>query len=317
MARDDSDQDDADQGDADHDDGLTLEGAVAELYGVPLEDFVTTRTRLAAAAKDAGGAELARELKALRKPSAAAWLLNQVARRDPAAVELVQHVGHRMREATSAGDTAALRSLRPDRDTAISGMVAAAAGVAADEGRAFGAAAADEVRSTVVAALASSGSTAALASGALLRSLSYAGFGEVELDDAVAARLDRPAVAARDLGQARRDRAARAAGEHADGDERAAGDGADATGHGPDAASLADEATARHDEAERALAAARLQAEEADEAHAATRRRTKDLRALLAAAREEEQAAHDASVAATAEVDRAEAALDEARDALR
>ncbi|GAB3118170.1 hypothetical protein GCM10027055_31370 [Janibacter alkaliphilus] len=320
-------------------DDLTLERAVDELYGAPLPDFVTTRTRLAARAKEQGASGLAREITALRKPTVVAWLLNQVTRREPEALELVQHVGHRMRVATAAGDTEALRGLRGEREAAIIGLVAAVADVAEDDGRSLSAGAEDEVRSTVVAALASEESSDALASGALLRALSYAGFGEVELDDAVAARLDgrtprgraHPSTGASPGRRApsRRSPSSYAPsrkspgscaptgagpGEGGDGDpagdELATADGGSTT----DGAEAPDGALAeRIDAAERERAAAGLRLEEAQQAHDAARRRTKDLRALLASARDAEQAAHDEAAAARRALDEAEDALDEAR----
>lgn len=320
-------------------DDLTLERAVDELYGAPLPDFVTTRTRLAARAKEQGASGLAREIPALRKPTVVAWLLNQVTRREPEALELVQHVGHRMRVATAAGDTEALRGLRGEREAAIIGLVAAVADVAEDDGRSLSAGAEDEVRSTVVAALASEQSSDALASGALLRALSYAGFGEVELDDAVAARLDRrtprgrahPSTGAspgnsapsrkspgscapsgRSPGSCAPTGAGPGEGGDGDpaGDELATADGGSTT----DGAEAPDGALAeRIDAAERERAAAGLRLEEAQQAHDAARRRTKDLRALLASARDAEQAAHDEAAAARRALDEAEDALDEAR----
>lgn len=320
-------------------DDLTLERAVDELYGAPLPDFVTTRTRLAARAKEQGASGLAREIPALRKPTVVAWLLNQVTRREPEALELVQHVGHRMRVATAAGDTEALRGLRGEREAAIIGLVAAVADVAEDDGRSLSAGAEDEVRSTVVAALASEQSSDALASGALLRALSYAGFGEVELDDAVAARLDRrtprgrahPSTGAspgnsapsrkspgscapsgRSPGSCAPTGAGPGEGGDGDpaGDELATADGGSTT----DGVEAPDGALAEHiDAAERERAAAGLRLEEAQQAHDAARRRTKDLRALLASARDAEQAAHDEAAAARRALDEAEDALDEAR----
>lgn len=320
-------------------DDLTLERAVDELYGAPLPDFVTTRTRLAARAKEQGASGLAREIPALRKPTVVAWLLNQVTRREPEALELVQHVGHRMRVATAAGDTEALRGLRGEREAAIIGLVAAVADVAEDDGRSLSAGAEDEVRSTVVAALASEQSSDALASGALLRALSYAGFGEVELDDAVAARLDRrtprgrahPSTGAspgnsapsrkspgscapsgRSPGSCAPTGAGPGEGGDGDpaGDELATADGGSTT----DGVEAPDGALAEHiDAAERERAAAGLRLEEAQQAHDAARRRTKDLRALLASARDAEQAAHDEAAAARQTLDEAEDALDEAR----
>lgn len=168
---------------------MDLSDAVDEIYAAPLADFVSTRTRWVAAAKDGGDADLAREIKALRKPTVAAHLLNTVARDEPEVVAALADLGERMRTAQSQGDGAALADLRPERRERIDALVAAAGRAATARGVAFAAAAQDEVSATAVAVLADEGSGRALASGRLLRPLSYAGFGEVELDDAVATPL--------------------------------------------------------------------------------------------------------------------------------
>jgi hypothetical protein len=74
---------------------VTFEDAVDELYGAPLEDFVTVRKRLA---KELGGDE-GKELAKLRKPNVAAWTLNQLARNERRDVDLLLDAGHRMRQA--------------------------------------------------------------------------------------------------------------------------------------------------------------------------------------------------------------------------
>lgn len=74
---------------------MTFDEAVDELYGAPLEEFVAERKRLA---KKLDGDE-AKELAKLRKPSTAAWTLNQLARRDRRDVDLLLDAGHRLRQA--------------------------------------------------------------------------------------------------------------------------------------------------------------------------------------------------------------------------
>jgi hypothetical protein len=74
---------------------VTLDEALDELYGAPLEDFVAERKRLA---KELGGEEGA-ELAKLRKPNIAAWTLNQLARQERRDVDLLLDAGHRMRQA--------------------------------------------------------------------------------------------------------------------------------------------------------------------------------------------------------------------------
>jgi hypothetical protein len=76
-----------------------LEQAVDQLYGAELADFVELRKQLAKELRDAGNAAEAEALAKLRKPSVAAWTLNQLARRERRDVDLLLDAGHRLREA--------------------------------------------------------------------------------------------------------------------------------------------------------------------------------------------------------------------------
>lgn len=167
---------------------MNLTDAVDELYAAAPADFVATRTRLAREAKG-DDPDLAAEITALRKPTRTAWLLNRVARDEPQVVTDLTDLGERMRTAQAKGDGTALAQARPERRAAIDALVAAAGRCADAAGSPFGAAARGEVDATAVAVLADEQSGRALASGTLLRALTYAGFGEVELDDAVATPL--------------------------------------------------------------------------------------------------------------------------------
>ncbi|MFX4287958.1 hypothetical protein ACQBJO_15590 [Janibacter sp. G349] len=167
---------------------MDLTAAVDELYGVAPADFVATRTRLVQTAKG-DDPDLAAQVKALRKPTQSAWLLNRVARDEPQVVADLTALGERMRTAQSRGDGAALAAARPERRAAIDALVAAAGRCAEAAGARLSPTGADEVEATAVAVLADEQSGRALRSGSLLRPLSYAGFGEVELDDAVATPL--------------------------------------------------------------------------------------------------------------------------------
>ena len=95
-------------------------------------------------------------------------------------------LGERMRTAQAKGDATALSAARPERRARIEALTAAAGRVATAHASTFAPSTQEAVRATAVAALADGDSGAALASGRLLRPLAYAGFGEVELDDAVA-----------------------------------------------------------------------------------------------------------------------------------
>lgn len=242
--------------------------AVDELYGAPLPDFIATRSRWVAAARSAGDSELAAELAALRKPTLAAWLLNMVTRNEPRAVAELTALGERMRAAQAKGDGEALAAARPERREALDALSEAARRCAQTAGVAFGSSVHEQVVATGVAALADPDSGRALASGQLLRPLSYAGFGEVELDDAVAAPLrlvpPLPDEASSEAAPARQP-------ERVDESELAR------------QAELADAREGLR-EAERDLGAARLAEEQAREALAAARERTADLTAEVARA---------------------------------
>lgn len=255
---------------------MDLTTAVDELYGSDPSDFVAVRTRLTAAAKAADDPELAAELKTLRKPTTVAWLLNRVARSERGAITDLLDLGERMRTAQAKGDGAALAAARPERQEVVDRLVAAARRCAEEAGASFGTAATDGVGSTAVAALADPASGRALASGRLLRPLTYAGFGEVELDDAVALlRLVPPLEDSED------DEAPQHDAADADGAERAT-----------DAAALARErdlAEARDvlREHERDLSAARLAHAEAEEALAVATAEVERLEVAVTSAAEQ------------------------------
>jgi hypothetical protein len=74
---------------------VTLDEALDELYGAPLDEFVAERARLA---KKLDGDD-AKALAKLKKPNVAAWVLNQLARRERRDVDLLLDAGYRLRQA--------------------------------------------------------------------------------------------------------------------------------------------------------------------------------------------------------------------------
>jgi hypothetical protein len=90
---------------------VTLDEAIDELYGADLDAFTGERTRLARVLRGTGSRNEALELQQLRKPTVAAWALNQLARRNRRDVDLLLDAGYRLREAQAA----ALRG--DDRET--------------------------------------------------------------------------------------------------------------------------------------------------------------------------------------------------------
>lgn len=82
--------------------GAAPEEAIDELYGVALEDFTRERSRIAKELRASGNRGDADAVAKLRKPSVAAWVLNQLARANRRDVDLLLDAGHRLREAQVA-----------------------------------------------------------------------------------------------------------------------------------------------------------------------------------------------------------------------
>lgn len=163
-----------------------LATAMQSLYAATPDEFMAARSALVAAAKAGGEAEAAAEIGKLRKPSLAAWAVNLTARVAPDVVSALTDLGVQMRAAQSRMDTGSLTAMRGDRDSAVDSFVRAAAEAVGGSGRTLSAAAQQDVRSTAIAALADERASAAVTSGQLTRALSYSGFGEVDLAEAVA-----------------------------------------------------------------------------------------------------------------------------------
>ena len=160
--------------------------AMESLYAVEPDGFMAARSSLVAEAKAAGDTAAAKEIGALRKPSLAAWAVNVAAREAGGAVADLLGLGERMRAAQSRLDASALTAMRPERDLAVEAFVTAAEAAVERAGRRLSPAVQQDVRATAVAALADEGASAAVGSGQLTRALSYSGFGEVDLAEAVA-----------------------------------------------------------------------------------------------------------------------------------
>lgn len=303
--------------------------AMQDLYAVGPDEFMATRSRLVADAKAASDKAAATEIGRLRKPSLAAWAVNLTAREAEDVVADLVDLGERMRSAQSRLDAAALTGMRKERDATVEVYVRAATRAVSDAGRSLSPAAQQEVRATAIAALADERASAAVTSGQLTRSLSYSGFGEVDLAEALArttggailtvvpgGRGSRPAGRP---GGGRKPRDQQVddatAGVERAGDEgadEAAGDGAT----GDAAAELRAEREAGLEEAERRLADAEQAVAAARERAEETRERLAVVERQLAKAREADERALEAVTDAVRERKQAQAARDDARQAL-
>lgn len=79
--------------------GADIERRIDRLYGLPREEFTAARNKLAREASSAGRRDQAERIRRLRKPTAAADLVNQLARGRPQQVEALLRAGDRLRTA--------------------------------------------------------------------------------------------------------------------------------------------------------------------------------------------------------------------------
>lgn len=317
----------------------TLDAAVDILYAVPPGEFVARRTELVSELKSSGAKSLAAQVSKLRAPTIAAWAMNHLVRVSPGHAEGVGSAGRLLREAQATLDSAQLRALRPQREAVLTSFVDAAVSAAAEAGVELRPAARDDIRDTLVAALAVPDVEEVVLSGRLVKTVVYSGLGEVDLGEVVT-RSERPAQpspASTDAGESGRRRRGQggAGSDGADAEsverERAERDAAERERAERDAAEreraerdAAERQRQRADAeaavlaAEERLTAASLTAAQAAERAEAQARRVNELRALLteAEAQAEEakaaaDAAEDARSAARQTVDEAVAERDD------
>ncbi|WP_109472859.1 hypothetical protein [Ornithinimicrobium cavernae] len=213
-----------------------VRNAAEQLYAGAPGEFIDTRTALVKSAKAQGDKDAAKEIAALRRPSTAAWVLNQLVHRGDPVVGTLADLGARLRQATAHLDAPALARMRKERDAVLDDLVTAAAATASDSGQTLTAAVSAEVRDTGIAALADEAAEAVLASGTLTRALSYSGFGEVDLSEAAATTSTGVVLTSIRGGRAAAQRVDRVAAEDegAPDDRAVAGDRADAGDEGPE-----------------------------------------------------------------------------------
>ena len=155
------------------------------LYALPLGDFTPARDALVKEHK--GDKELAARLKALKKPSLAAWVVNLLVRRDAGQVDQVLQVGTALREAQANLDGEELRALTRQRRQLTAAVTTQARSLARDEGVKVTQAVADQVESTLTAAMVDEDAAQAVRSGLLIGALAATGVGEVDVASALAA----------------------------------------------------------------------------------------------------------------------------------
>jgi hypothetical protein len=155
-----------------------LSAAVAELYRMPPEEFVSARAERVKALRDGGDADAAKQVAALRKPTVGAWLVNLLVADEPALAEQVTALADQLSTAQEQLSGDDLRALGRQRQELVSGLVARARGLARGAGRAVTGSVLDtEVESSLRAALADPDVAREVLSGQLTHATEFTGFG--------------------------------------------------------------------------------------------------------------------------------------------
>lgn len=155
---------------------------IDRLYEVPLARFTAERNALAKDLKAQGDARAAEAVRALQKPSPAAWAVNQLARRRPDLLDQVIEVGARLRaaqrEALTGGDPHAVRKALVDERATVDLAVDAAKGLLGEGGLAASGANLDRIADTLYALASNDLARRQAAKGRLTHEVQRVGFGD-------------------------------------------------------------------------------------------------------------------------------------------
>lgn len=246
---------------------MTPDQAADELYALPvaeLDSFAGRRGELVKQARAAGDKDLAAAIGKFRKPVLAAALANQLVRDEPGALAELTELAGQLRDAHRHLRGEELRRLSERRQRLLGQLVRLGS---ASAGRSVTEAVQNQLRATFEAAIADPQAEQAVRSGRLTAPLSYSGFGEVDLSDAVAlppplrAVPDQPAAKPVEHGAGSASQAEQRARARAERVRDEAADQLDEAIEGLDAAraaeaELAEQITQLQDQLEQARAAA-------------------------------------------------------------
>jgi hypothetical protein len=155
---------------------------IDDLYGVALDRFVPERTEFAKALRKEGRREDAAEVAALRKPSVAAWAVNQLIRTQGRSVKDLFDAGDALRRAheqaaSGRGDAQALRKATQEERAAVDTLMEAARGLLTSDGHELSPTVIDRVAETLRAAALEPDARAQVSEGRLERELRHIGLG--------------------------------------------------------------------------------------------------------------------------------------------
>lgn len=155
---------------------------VDDLYGLALDRFIPERASLVRQLRSAGDREQATAVATLRKPSVAAWAVNQLVRTQGREVNELFAAGDALRDVQAgvlagSADARDLRSAAERERTAVDGLVATARGLLSSSGHELSAATVERVTQTLHAAALDDEARGEVSEGRLVRELRHVGLG--------------------------------------------------------------------------------------------------------------------------------------------
>ena len=151
---------------------------LAELFGAPLDEFVTTRNRIAKELRADGNETEAAEVAGLRKPTTVVWGLDQLARQAP---DLIKALGKANDSLRGAGSVADMREASDERLRVVRELVDRAAELLEEAGLGAAESTRERMARTLLATASDPSAEEALRDGRLTAELELSGFGEVAL----------------------------------------------------------------------------------------------------------------------------------------
>ncbi|WP_310962935.1 hypothetical protein [Nocardioides terrisoli] len=156
------------------------------LYALPAADFTAARDAAAKHAEREGEKDLARRIKALRRPTAAAWAVNLLIRREAGQIEQVLALGESLRAAAAAMQGDELRALTRQRRQLTTALATSARARAREYGVRLSDPVLEQVEGVLTGALLDPVAADVVRTGLLVTSFGATGVSEVDVDAVLA-----------------------------------------------------------------------------------------------------------------------------------
>ncbi len=163
---------------------MSLADVAYQLYGLPPGEFTKARDAAARTSR-ADDRGLADEIKALRKPSVAAWAVNLLVRSRPSLLDEVLALGVSLRQAQAGLQGDQLRALSKQRRQLVTAVVGDVRALATSAGVTLTETVSRQIEDTLSAAMVDEAAAAAVHSGMLTEALASTGVGSLSLGSVV------------------------------------------------------------------------------------------------------------------------------------